>query len=130
MVELEFDAKILKVNANVRYWEDSSVNGVDDEDGKLIPFRKGDSWCPIIDIDDGSIVDWPKGTTANIHYKVCDDGVYTLVDEYDEEITSVEDYVPSIMCPCGDGYGDYIIMVIDGDGKIENWKVNLEEFTN
>lgn len=28
------------------------------------------------------------------------------------------------MCPEEPGYGDYIIMKIDEDGKIENWSVH------
>ena len=62
----------LRVSAGVRYWEDASVNGVEDTDGTLIPFRKGDLWCPIIDLETGQIYDWPAGANAYIHYKVCD----------------------------------------------------------
>ena len=43
-------------------------------------------------------------------------------------IASIDGYVPSIMCPEGEGYGDYVIMEIDGDGRIANWKVDLSEF--
>jgi hypothetical protein len=32
------------------------------------------------------------------------------------------------MCPKGEGYGDYVIMNIDSDGKIEKWQVNFSEF--
>jgi hypothetical protein len=32
------------------------------------------------------------------------------------------------MCPKENGYGDYVIMDIDKDGKILNWKPNLEDF--
>ena len=32
------------------------------------------------------------------------------------------------MCPEGEGYGDYVIMKIDGDGKIEKWVADLSEF--
>ena len=31
--------------------------------------------------------------------------------------------------PEGRGYGDYIIMNIDENGKIANWKFNPEDFT-
>lgn len=36
-VEKEFDIKTLVVSANVRYWEDSTINGVEDKDGTLTP---------------------------------------------------------------------------------------------
>ena len=42
-IEKEFDVKYLKAKVGVRYWEDSRVDGVEDEDGDLIPCREGDS---------------------------------------------------------------------------------------
>jgi len=33
------------------------------------------------------------------------------------------------MCPEGEGFGDYIKMVIDENGKIKNWKPDFEDFT-
>lgn len=122
--------KYLKVEAMVRYWEDAEVNGVDDDDGKLIPCRNGDCWCPLIDLDAGRVLDWPEGTTADIHYKVCDAGVYTLLDDNRNKVASKDGYVPSIMAPGGEGYGDYIIMKIDGDGKIADWKIDLSDLTD
>ena len=70
------------------------------------------------------------GTTADIHYKVCDDGVYTLLDEGGAKIVAKDGYVPDIMCPEGEGYGDYIIMKIDGKGNIANWNPMLGEFNS
>jgi hypothetical protein len=120
--------RFLKVEAGVRYWQDADVNGEPDEDGSLIPFRSGDMWCPTIDLDGGFIVDWPRGAVAHVHYKVCDEGVYTLLNENGELVHQIEGYVPAIMCPNGNGYGDYIIMDIDGEGSIANWRVTLDEF--
>jgi hypothetical protein len=122
------NATTLKVEAGVRYWEDAEVNGVTDDEGALIPFRAGDSWCPVIDVDRGSILDWPQGTTASIHYKVCDEGIYTLYADDGSKLTSKEGYVPSIMTPGGSGYGDYIIMHIEADGQIANWRPDLSDF--
>lgn len=122
------NAVSLKVEVGVRYWEDASVNGVEDEDGNLIPFRSGDTWSPVIDIDSGTVRDWPAGTAAQIHYKVCDAGVYTLLGEGGEVLKRLDGYVPSIMSPGGSGYGDYIIMHIGEDGKIANWRVDLSSF--
>ena len=114
--------KILKVMADVRYWEDATINGVEDECGNLTPCRKGDSWCPEIDIQSGKINNWPQGTKADIHFKVCDMGVYTFIDKNGVEVKKIDGYVPGIMCPEGSGYGDYIIMKIDENGFIANWQ--------
>lgn len=125
----EVNVKSLHVYAKVRYWEDSEVNGQSDENGYLIPFREGEIWEPIIDLDKGKIIDWPIGTTANIHYKVCDAGSYMLFDDQGYFICEIRDgYVPRIMCPDEPGYGDYIIMQIDENGFIDNFTVDLEGF--
>lgn len=128
-VEKEVVIKTLQVEADVRYWEDATVNGVEDSDGTLIPCRKDKSWCPIIDIDSGKILNWKQGAEADIHYKVCDAGSYFLKDENGETLLSIEnDYVPSILCPDDSGYGDYIIMKVQKDGQISNWNPTLDGF--
>lgn len=125
-----FTAKYLQVNAGVRYWEDGTVNGIDDtDDNPSVPCRDREGrWTPLIDIDEGRVMNWPAGTTASVHYKVCDDGRYILLDHDKAEIVTLDGYVPQIMCPSDNGYGDYIIMEIDGDGLIANWRLDLDEF--
>lgn len=136
---IDFEAKYLKVDAGVRYWNDARVNGVEDTDceetegAPTVPCAEyvGDQpsvlcgsswrWRPVIDIDAGKITNWKQGTTAHIHYKVCDDGIYTVTDAEGNEIVTLEDYVPEIMCPADEGYGDYIIMYVDENGIIEGW---------
>lgn len=127
-VEKEFDVKTLRVMAGVIYWEDTTVNGVEDTEGDLIPCREGDNWCPIIDLETGIITNWEKGKKAEVHYKVCDAGEYFLQADDGSEIQAKDYYVPNIMCPNGEGYGDYIIMNISEDGKIEDWKVDFDKF--
>lgn len=106
-------------HAGVRYWEDAEVNGLVDEDGTLIPGRVGDEWRVKIELATGKVVDWPQGTSADIHYKVCDDGEYWLLDADGNKLARKEGYVPGdFMCHGDNGYGDYIIMVIDADGQI------------
>lgn len=122
------NARFLVIEAGVRYWEDATVNGVSDDDGDLIPFRDGSVWRPTIDLDTGKVEHWPQGTTASIHYKVCDDGRYMLFDADRDQLAAIEGYVPEIMSPGGNGYGDYIIMDIDEGGVIANWRVTLDEF--
>lgn len=103
----------MQVSAGVRYWEDATVNGEEDTEGCLIPCRNGDYWEPKIDINTGQILNWTQGTSADIHYKVCDDGKYTLHAADGSTIEIKEGYVPKIMCPGGQEYGDYIIMEVN-----------------
>lgn len=127
-VNKSVDLKYLSFTVGPRYWEDATVNGVEDTDGDLIPFRDGDDWNVSIDIDKGIIMKWPQGTTAEIHYKVCDDGTYFLKEE-DETIRLIkEDYVPNIMP--GEHFGDYIILNVDETGKITNWVPVTQEMIN
>lgn len=115
----------LRAECGVRYWEDATVNGVEDESGELIPLRMNDYWNPTIMIQTGQILDWPKGTVASLHYKVCDDGRYMLLTPSGEVAATVEGYVPKIMCPKDSGYGDYVIMDIDETGTIQGWQPDL-----
>tara|TARA_R110002051_G_C8603507_1_gene480805 strand:- start:427 stop:849 length:423 start_codon:yes stop_codon:yes gene_type:complete len=130
-VKKEFEVKTLLVEADVRYWEDATVNGVEDENGDLIPCKVGDTWKPIIDLETGLITNWEKGKEANIHYKVCDAGEYWLQDEKGEKIVKAKGYyVPDFLAIDDSGYGDYIIMKVDKEGKINNWRFDSEPFTN
>ena len=130
LVKQEVEITTLEVKANVRYWEDSEFNGENDtEDGELVPCKIGSLWCPIIDIDNGIITNWKQGVKAEIHYKVVDEGSYYLKDSEGKVISSMEnEYVPNILCPKESGYGDYIIMDIDENGKISNWKPDISYF--
>ncbi|MCK9549160.1 hypothetical protein [Aquamicrobium sp.] len=130
--------KYLRARCGVRYWEDGTVNGEEDADGSRIPCREGTAadndhfgggnWRPVIDLDTGKIEGWPEGTIASIHYKVCDDGDYELLDEERNVVKAIDGYVPSIMCPEGQGHGDYVIMEIAADGTIANWRADLSDF--
>jgi hypothetical protein len=137
---VEYEVMYLEVLAGVRYWEDAEVDGVEDCEGTLIPCRLNnylnpvtkrteDFWNPIIDIVTGQIINWENGVTANIHYKVCDNGVYRLLDLTGPVVT-IDGYVPKCMCPLEEGYGDYIIMNVNEDGFIEGWDPTFEEFEN
>lgn len=128
-----YKPKLLVVDAGVRYWEDTTVNGVEDEQGTLIPFRKGDRWNPVIELETGLVKDWPEGMQADVHYKVCDDGQYWLGDDFGNQLKWQGDYVPDDFLCVGDrGYGDYIILKIDKTGHIVGWKkpttIDLKEW--
>lgn len=121
--ELATLAKYIELRAGVRYWEDSRINGIEDVDGYVL-FRSGKYWCPVISIDDGAVMGWPEGIPADIHYKVCDDGEYWLLDHDRKRIAKWRgDYVPDeFLCHGDTGYGDYIIFKIGKDGKIQDYK--------
>jgi len=136
-VKQTFFPKYLIVRAEVRYWEDATVNGQVDSDGTLIPFRDGDDWRPVIELDTGRVSgrtsNWPLGVSAKVHYKVCDAGKYWLCDDKGNRLQWLGDYVPNDLLAAGNGSGDYIIMTIGEDGIIENWKppvINPEEWEN
>ena len=94
------DVRFLQVDADVRYWEDGTVNGENDSDDRpTMPFASANGWRPLIEVDTGAIVGWPGGTTAETHYKVCDAGRYSLLDGDRNVVFVLDNYVPSIMCP-------------------------------
>jgi hypothetical protein len=126
-VTKEFDIEYLFVEAGVRRWDDGIMNGIEDKDGN-IPCRDGDCWKPLININTGKIVNWTQGVRATIHYKVCDNGTYKLLDVNMELIKKIRDYVPKMLSPKAEGWGDYIIMDINPDGQINDWKIILDEF--
>ncbi len=115
--------RFLQVRAKVRYWEDATFNDVEDIMGTLVPFRYGDMWCPVIDLRDGKVDGWPVGTTARIHYKVCDEGEYWLLDDARDQVAKWKGhYVPDdFLCHGDEGFGDYIIFDVSADGSIIGW---------
>lgn len=129
MIEKEYDVTTLLVEADVRHPENATVNGVEDTEGVLLPCMRGNLWCPEIEIETGRIVNWEQGKSASIHFKVCDEGTYSLLSETREVIQSMEGYVPSCLCPTDNGYGDYIIMDISIDGFIYKWKFKPSDFS-
>ena len=128
-VEKKVQLKTLEVFANVRYWEDSTIDGISDKNGDLTPCRNGDLWCPVIDIDSGQILNWEKGKIGEIYFKTDYECAWGLKDDEGELILKAKDgYVPKTLCPQENGYGDYIIMHIDTDGFIHKWEFNIDDF--
>lgn len=148
--DVEKEIKYFCGSIEVRYWEDADINGEDDisweeqQEGKkpkmpLVvenPNSKHNDekwlWEIKIDIDNGNIVNWPTGTTANVHYKVCDQGIYWLEDENGQEMEKKGCYVPRLL-EIGDSEpdGDYIIITIDETGHIVEWdNANIESLIN
>ena len=148
----EVDAKFIQVDSGIRYWENTEVNGeydinfiatkgegepkipcavkVKDEPEDTI-YSDHWRWQPLIEIETGQIVNWQKGVTGNVLYKVCDEFACDLLDADRNKVHSYEGYVPDFMCPREAGYGDYIDMEIDAEGFIKGWDKTLveEEFS-
>lgn len=125
MVNIKEAAKYIEVIAEVRYWEDATVNGKEDHDGAMIPMREGNSWRPTISLSDGQVIGWPEGVIADIHYKVCDQGQYWLLGEdmFLRLAKWKDDYVPGdFLCHGDSGWGYYIIFKVGADGFVEGWK--------
>lgn len=83
----------------------------------------------LIDINTGEILtpEFPKDFKHKIDtMKVCDEGIYILYDNQDQEIARHECYVPHCV---PNEYGDYVNLDIE-DGFIKNWgnSNNFEEF--
>ena len=126
------EIKSIKLNA-FAYPDSGRVNGVDDpeeptkDNPPKMPFLVQDEnnpndwrWTPEINLENGTIVGWPKGTKANVYYKPVDDcAIYVDGEDWNEG-----GYVPDFLSPKDEGYGYYIIMDIDENGKIENWDPN------
>lgn len=138
LVKKEVDVKYLHCDIDARHLDNGIVNcRKDNEDEPKMPFLFKDSynnwrWRPVIDIDEGRIVNWPKGTTAEVFYKSVDDNIIYLLDEYKNPISwfdndekeifeYYEGYVPEVLDCVGEGYGDYVQMKIDENGYIENF---------
>ena len=123
-IKQTFDVIYLKARIGVRHWEDSDWEDSDN----LIPCRSGDNWIPIIELQTGKIINWQEGKNASIHFKSCDDNEFYLLDKDNNIIVGIYGYVIDMMCPKENGDGDYVIMDIDSNGFIQDWKVNLKHF--
>ena len=146
------EVRYLLVDAGVRYYEDATVDGSYDismYDNRVegaypkmpcveqIKEHPTDTihtnrlrWRPMIDIKEGVIINWRKGTTAHAFYKVCDDGTYSLLDADKKVLYEVDSYVPDCLAIEDEGFGDYIDMVIDEDGKIKDWVCTEDDLTD
>jgi len=122
LLPTEVEISHIKMSLSVRYEEEDMPNNY--------PFRKGDMWNIVVNVDTGKIEGWPEGIEPReLYMKVCDEGTYTLLTPTGTEIVEREnDYVPHSMVP--GQYGDYIDFKIDEKGVITNWPKNpsVEDF--
>ena len=115
------DVKYLGINLPVRYGDEDIPYDA--------PMRSGDVWDAYIDIDQGTVRNWPQGKTLDMYMKVVDSGFYSLHTADGEQVACLEgEYVPHGLVP-GE-WGDYVHLKIDENGKITNWpaKPHLEDF--
>lgn len=128
-MQADVEAVHLLIDIGPRYWEDAVVDNIEEvEAAPRIPLREGDRWILRIEVDTGRILDWPAGVTARTHYKVCDDGLYRLLDGNGTVLAEREGYVPLFLSPLENGYGDYVILDIGPDGRISGWNPDIEWF--
>lgn len=131
-VEQEIEIAFAECRIYARYWQDAYVNGVkDDAENPKMPFveeHNGEKeWHIKINLDNGQICNWPQGTTAKVHYKSCDCNEVQILDRQLGIIKDYDGYVPTFLCPEGNGFGDYVIMNIDENGFIQNFNPVLDD---
>ncbi len=117
-VEKVVEIRAVLINIAPRYIGDSTEDDMP-TDFPLLNSAKTE-WVAKVDIDTGKIEGWPAGDARKMHVKVCDAGIYTLLDANGEQVAKLENnYVPHGVVP-GD-YGDYVVLDIDASGLITNW---------
>ncbi len=138
----EVDIKYLDVFFGGRFYpEDLEIN--DDYFEELdevfdkYPSLKGinpdgyeDVWLRI-DVDTGTIVNWPKNCTKDCYMqnvKIVDEGIYILTDSKGNCLHTYRGYVPSVLEIDDHGYGDYFQFTVQTGGKIKDWKFSQEDF--
>ena len=125
-VEREFKITKLMISVAVRYDEEDIPND--------FPGRSGDILNLTIDLDKNQIEKYSWKEPVKLYMKVVDSGVYSVygievgtgLDGHDNEkiILEVQDYVPR----CLGKYGDYLVLDIEPDGKLTNFKFVIEDF--
>ncbi len=136
-VKKEVDIRYADCVIIPRFFEDAMVNGVQEiEDEpqmsclKMVEDRTGKhvlAWCPVIDLDNGRILNWPIGESAYVGYKSIDNNKIILVDADNNEVKVYEGYVPDFLSPFDEGNGDYVNMIIDENGYIEDFDGNIDD---
>ncbi len=127
---IEVEVNKIKLDLPIRY-EDEDIPFDFPCRVKKSPHHYGDHDRLILtlNIETGEILnpEWPANFTASIKdMKVCDEGIYTLLDVNDNEIAKLECYVPSCV---PNEYGDYVNLEFK-NGFVDNWRTptNFQEF--
>ena len=114
----EYVKSVLPCMKKVKYTHTGLWNGVKTEQERM-------DWCPVIDVNEGKVLDWTPGFVLRTCFKVCDQGIY-VYSNYDEsqQIVSCDCdlyYVPKWLDDIDDGFGDYMYIQINEDGTISKW---------
>lgn len=119
-VKQDVEIKFVVIDIEPRYIGDSEDDDMP-SDFPLLNETKT-QWRAKVDIDTGVIEGWPHGDAREMFVKVCDAGIYTLLDASGNELALLDRYVPHGVVP-GE-YGDYVSLKIDESGRITNWPKN------
>ena len=115
---LEFNA--IRVVAVLRHAPEDAPNGM----FGLV----GDTLSLVLNLDDDACAAMIRGWTGpamSLHSKVCDRCSVYLLNGDDVVASREDDYVPAFMP--GTHYGDYLILDIDEDGRVLNWRRPSQE---
>lgn len=116
-IEKEVEIRAVKIDIAPRYIGDTEDDDMP-TDFPLLNDAKT-AWTAIVDIDTGQIGSWPIGEVREMYVKVCDAGIYSLIETDGTTIATISGYVPNGVVP-GE-YGDYVDLKIDANGFITNW---------
>ena len=128
---VEVEIKYLKVQVPNEYDESGFSDEGYEKYCKSLSEDK-EYWCPLIDIDNGHIVNWVEGLSCDIFFKPVDEGVYTFLGENNVEHLKHEGYVPNFLGINSQSYGDYIDLSVNSEGYIIGWNKDdvLDYITN
>lgn len=118
--EKEVNIRSVSIDIAPRYIGDDDDDDIPTDFPGLDEAKK--NWRASVNVDTGQIAGWPKGDSREMHVKVCDAGRYTLYDDNNVSIATIDGYVPNGLVP--GSYGDYIELTIDENGIITNWPEN------
>ena len=98
---------------------------VEDVDCRIPSYDEGNHYFDFtVDLESHRVGWWIYGS-FRIWAKVCDSGIYTLLDEDMKPLLQIRGYVPIGLLPPKDkGWGDYIELCFARDGTITNWLEN------
>lgn len=103
----------------------------DDEDEipDDFPGADGEMITLLIDLDTSKIVGWPAGRVEVLYLKVCDGGVYEVLDGDQVLVTRDDIYVPDCLPNDGDDY--FSATITDGGSLFHDddavWKADPSE---
>ena len=135
---LENKAQYLCVS--IPYDKDDEPHLISFDDGCITELECDDDFTPptlnpetklleyVIDLKNGKVENWNyKDGYLRMWAKVCDSGTYTLLDADQKPLWQIRGYVPnSILPPYEKGFGDYLELAVFADGRIDNWRNNLD----